>query len=456
MTKTQRRSAGQPKPKPKPKSRDTRPYVADARRVERAAAGMFGTRMAMVLLALIVGFAIGFVVFLLMNLSGWLTKLLWEGVGEHLSIPAFPLICCTAGGIVIGLWTKLSGNSIDSLETVMAQFKKTGSYRLENPPATAVSFLLPLVFGGSIGFEAGLTGIIAAGCCWVRDRLKVAGLRVAGIADVTIAASISAIFATPLAGLVAGFESENDDALRTELGHVDDYNLRREAKLVLYLAAAVGSFGGIAAFTRLFGGSGGFPRFEAIEAHGPELLWGLLALVAAHALLLIFRGAEKGAELLSRHLAAQPYGIVAQPIIAGVLLGAIALVLPLVLFPGEEQSHELMETWSSIPAALLLATGLVKAIATPLCIELGWKGGDLFPCIFAGIATGYGLAALTGADAMLMVTVTTTAFLAGVTQKPLLALGILALCFPMRGILYMGLAALVGATLPIPATLAKK
>ncbi|MBR3157556.1 MAG: chloride channel protein [Atopobiaceae bacterium] len=452
MTKTQRRSAG----KPKPKARDARPYVADARRVERAAEGIFGTRMAMVLLALIVGFAIGFVVFLLMNLSGWLTKLLWEGVGEHLSIPAFSLICCTAGGVVIGLWTKLSGNSIDSLETVMAQFKKTGSYRLENPPATAVSFLLPLVFGGSIGFEAGLTGIIAAGCCWVRDRLKIAGLRVAGIADVTIAASLSAIFATPLAGLVAGFESENDDALRTELGHVDDYNLRHEAKLVLYLAAAVGSFAGIAAFTRLFGGSGGFPRFEAIEAHGPELLWGLLALVAAYALLLVFRGAEKGAELLSHRLATQPYGIVAQPIIAGVLLGAIALVLPLVLFPGEEQSHELMETWSSIPAALLLATGVVKAIATPFCIELGWKGGDLFPCIFAGIATGYGLAALTGADAMLMVTVTTTAFLAGVTQKPLLALGILALCFPMRGILYMGLAALVGATLPIPATLAKK
>lgn len=109
-----------------------------------------------------------------------------------------------------------------------------------------------------------------------------------------------------------------------------------------------------------------------------------------------------------------------------------------------------------MPAAVLLATGVLKAFVTPLCIELGWKGGDLFPCIFAGVATDYGLAALTGADAMLMVTVTTTAFLAGVTKKPLLALGILAPCFPMRGILYMGLAALAGAAFPIPATLVKR
>lgn len=454
MSESQRQSTHQRRREPKP--RDQRPYVADVRRSERTTAGKFGTRAAMVALALIVGFVIGFVVFLLMNLSGWLTKLLWEGVGERLRIPAFPLICCTVGGIVIGLWTKLSGNSIDSLETVMGRFKKTGSYRLENPPATAVSFLLPLTFGGSIGFEAGLTGIIAAGCCWIRDRLKVAGLRVAGIADVTIAASLSAIFATPLAGLVAGFEAENDEALQTELGNVDDYNLRREAKLVLYLAAAIGSFGGIATFSGIFGSSGGFPRFSAIEARGPELLWGLLAVAAAYVLLLVFRGTERGAKALSRRLDGQPYGVVARPVIAGVLLGSIALALPLVLFPGEEQSHELMEAWGGMSAAVLLATGVLKAFATPLCIELGWKGGDLFPCIFAGVATGYGLAALTGADAMLMVTVTTTAFLAGVTQKPLLALGILALCFPMRGILFMGLAALAGAAFPIPAVLVKR
>jgi uncharacterized membrane protein YfbV (UPF0208 family) len=51
---------------------------------------------------------------------------------------------------------------------------------------------------------------------------------------------------------------------------------------------------------------------------------------------------------------------------------------------------------------------------------------------------------------MLMVCVTTTAFLAGVTGKPVLTLAILALVFPLRGILWMGLAAVLGSIAPLP------
>ena len=132
------------------------------------------------------------------------------------------------------------------------------------------------------------------------------------------------------------------------------------------------------------------------------------------------------------------------------LLGAIAMALPYVLFPGEVQTDQLMATWTTWTALALLATGLLKAVVTPLCLNMGWVGGNLFPSIFAGVAAGYGLAALTGADPMLMVTVTTSAFLAGVVRKPLLALAVLFLCFPMRGLLWMGLAAVIGASLPLP------
>lgn len=335
----------------------------------------------------------------------------------------------------------------------MATFSKTGNYRLENPAATAVSFLLPLAFGGSVGFEAGLTGIITAACCWIRDKLKAAGLRVASIADVTIAASLSAIFKMPLAGLVAGYESEGKSSLDTAVGNVDDYNLRREVKTVLYLAAAMGSFAGIVVFTKIFGGAAGLPRFTSIQAQSTDLLWALPCLLMAYVLLLVFHATEFATHLVSRRLASHPLHDIIKPVIAGVIIGMLALGLPLVLFPGEEQCRELMNAWYGWPALALLATGILKAFATPLCIKMGWMGGDLFPCIFAGVSCGYGLAALTGADPMLMVTVTTSAFLAGVTRKPVLAIGILALCFPLDGILWMGLAALAGALLPIPSAL---
>ena len=128
------------------------------------------------------------------------------------------------------------------------------------------------------------------------------------------------------------------------------------------------------------------------------------------------------------------------------------MVFPYVLFPGETQSHELMGTWQTWTVVALVGTGLLKAVATPMCIRMGWMGGSFFPSIFAGVACGYGIAALTGADSMLMVTVVTSAYLAGVTRKPLLSVAILALCFPLTGILWSGLAAVIGGALPVPRT----
>jgi H+/Cl- antiporter ClcA len=331
----------------------------------------------------------------------------------------------------------------------MGEFRRTGSYRTNGAIRPVVSFLLPLVFGGSVGFEAGLTGIITAACCWVRDRLKAAGLRAATIADVTIAASVSAIFGAPLAGVVAGVEGAAGAG-------VDDFDLRRGAKAVLYTAAAVGALGGIAAFSALFGTTGGLPRFEAISATRTDLLWVVPCLGAAYALTLVHHGASRAFGAIARRMGADPSGAgtgtVLAPVACGLAMGLVACVLPLVLFPGEAQSEEVMATWRTMPALTLLATGLLKAAITPMCLKMGWMGGSLFPSIFSGVACGFGLAALTGADPMLMVTVTTAAFLAGVTRKPLLSLAILTMCFPLSGILWSGLAAVVGAALPVPAT----
>lgn len=444
---------------------DPRPHVVDTKSMPGGAPAKTAVGFSFVLLALAVGFVIGFAVYTLMNASTWLTELLWNGVGTRLGIPLFPLIACTLGGIIIGLWTNATHSSVQPLEEVMGQFKSTGSYRTNGIVRPTISFLLPLVFGGSIGFEAGLTGIITSCCCWIRDKLKAAGLRMAAVANVGLAASLSAIFRTPLVGIVAGSESTpNDgdgDVLQEPSGkpskepNVDDYNMRRGAKLVLYTAAAFGAFGGIAAFNALFGASGGLPHFGSIVVTGPSLLWTPLCLVVAYVMTLLFHGSSKLFGNISKRMGDGPAATVAKPVIAGVALGAMACALPYVLFPGESQSEELMEVWSTWTALALFGTAVAKSVATPLCINMGWVGGDLFPSIFAGVCAGYGLAALTGADPMLMVTVTTTAYLAGVVRKPLMVLAILLLCFPINGLLWMGLAAVIGAALPVPRTLVK-
>ena len=165
---------------------------------------------------------------------------------------------------------------------------------------------------------------------------------------------------------------------------------------------------------------------------------------------LLYHGSSFAFGHVSGFLGDDARGTIVKPVIAGVIMGAIAMALPFVLFPGEAQSEILMESWTAYAGVTLLATGVLKAVVTPMCISMGWVGGDFFPSIFAGVAAGYGLAALTGADPMLMVTVTATAYLAGVMRKPLLVLAILFMCFPVNGIAWMGVAAVIGATLPVP------
>lgn len=434
-----------------------RPYVRDTWRPGMSPQEAAYAGLGIVALALTAGFLVGLSVYAIMRASTWLTGLLWDDVGGAVRSAWFPLALCTVGGLVIGLWTRFSGNRIASLETVMQEFRQTGRYDLHGPGKSVVSFLLPLVFGGSVGFEAGLTGIITAACCWIRDRLKRAGLRAGAVADVTIAATLSAVFGAPLAGIVAGAESmpagdegepEGDGGRRA----LDAYDMRRGAKLVLYLAAAIGAFGGITLLSGVFGVESGLPRFGDIRAAGAEFLWAVPCLVAAYLLTLVYHAANCGFARLSHRLEASATGVVAAPVVAGVVLGCMAMAFPYVLYPGEAQCHELMDQWQTWTALALVATAVLKAIATPMCIRMGWMGGSFFPCIFAGVACGYGLAAIAGADPMLMVTMTTSAFLAGVTRKPLLSVAILALCFPLSGILWSGLAAIVGGVLPVPRT----
>lgn len=440
----------------RPQKRSDRPYVRDVARPQTAAQRGF-TSLGIVMLSIAIGFVIGFAVYALMNLSTWLTGLLWVNVASTVGMPLFPLIVCTVGGLVIGAWTWWSKDQLKPLGEVMAEFKRTGSYRTNGVARPVITFLLPLVLGGSVGFEAGLTGLISSGCCWIRDQLKKAGLRAGAVADVTIAATLSAIFRTPLIGIVAGAESApGDPAQVLEQPNVDDYDLRRGAKVVLYTAAAVGALAGIWVFSAVFGESGGMPRFSPITASGAELLWAFPCLVLAYVMALVFHGSKHLFAHISSRLGNDVAGTLAKPVICGVAMGTVACALPYVLFSGETQSEELIETWTSWTAVALLATGMLKAAITPMCIKMGWVGGDLFPSIFAGVAAGYGLAALTGADPMLMVTVTAAAFLGGVLRKPLVVLALLFLCFPATGILWMGLSAVIGATLPLPFVSSKK
>ena len=188
------------------------------------------------------------------------------------------------------------------------------------------------------------------------------------------------------------------------------------------------------------------------EVGNLELVWLIpLALVGTVCGWLYFVS-EHASEALSHAIGERP---VVKAMLAGLALAICGTVLPYTMFAGETQADVLMETYLTIPAGVLIATGLVKAMLTPALINLGWRGGHFFPVIFSGVSLGYGLAILTGADPVFCVAVCTASTMGAVMRQPVMVVGLLLMCFPLKGIVCMIIAAVIAAGIPLPKPLRK-
>lgn len=391
--------------------------------------------------------------FFLMNQG---IHLLWDVFPSWLAqagLPAFfyPIIFCTIGGLIIGLFAKRFGPYPDDMNTVMAKVKETGRYDYDTIGPSFFGALLPLLFGGSIGPEAGLTGVIAGLCTWVGDRLRFVGSEMRELAQAGTAAVISAIFSTPLFGLavpLVGAADESDGARSVREVRLD---VGKPMKVAIYVLAVAGALGAMGLLGSIFGANGGLPRFTQISCGLPELLWALplIALGALAGWLFFPFGmlAKKASEVLGDH-------IIVKPVIAGALLGIFGVLLPYTMFAGESQTEQLAESWMGISAVVLILTGFCKVLATQVCLNLGWRGGHFFPIIFAGISIGYGMAALTGIDPTFALCAVTGALVGAVMRQPVMTMVLLFLVFPLAGAPVLLVAASIGSIVPIPKCMA--
>ena len=80
--------------------------------------------------------------------------------------------------------------------------------------------------------------------------------------------------------------------------------------------------------------------------------------------------------------------LVLRGLIGGLGMGVIGALLPLTLFSGEEQTLELIAHAAEIGVVMLVLLALVKLFATSLLLATGWKGGYIFPLMFASAALG--------------------------------------------------------------------
>lgn len=182
----------------------------------------------------------------------------------------YPFFVCLLGGLLIGLYEKLTGTKTDDLNQVMAKVKQDGRYPYDSLGKLSLAALLPLLFGGSIGPEAGLTGVIAGLCSWVGDRMRRFGAEFRELTLLGTQAALTALFTAPVFGFVAPLAGSADG----DGGSASDeitIKLPKAQKTVVYGIAIAGGLGTYLLLGQLMGGGMGMPRFEAAEVGNLEL-----------------------------------------------------------------------------------------------------------------------------------------------------------------------------------------
>lgn len=393
----------------------------------------------MLLFTLLLGAAAGTVIWLFLKGTLIVTDLLWVRLPAAASFPAFSVFLCAAGGLLIGLVHKFSGDYPEELPRVLAKLKKDKYYDYKPMASMLAAAFLPLVFGASAGPEAGMTGIIAGLCSWVGDNIKFARVHKEQYNEIGAAVTLGVIFHAPLFGIFS-VEEERTDA--------SDISLPKPAKLVLYSLSIAAGFLAYSLLGKLFGPAlEGIEGFDSFSAGWLDYLLVLLYILTGILLCILF---EKSEALFGTVSGKIP--VIVREILAGLVIGATAMIVPMVLFSGEEELGRLIENYGNYAPMFLIGIALLKVIMTAFSIKFGFKGGHFFPLIFACVSMGFGLtmlfftSQLTG-HAAFAAGMVTAAALGAQMKKPLAVSMLMLLVFPVRMLLFVFVAAALSGRL---------
>lgn len=325
----------------------------------------------LVLPGIVVGIGSAFLLIVVSGIANWLEGILWTTLPTQLGVdPTGPLWIVgmlTLTGLAVGLVvTFVPGHAGPDPATVELAGPPLPLLVL---PGLAIALILGLAGGVSLGPENPIIGIATG--------LSVAiGLRVlprvpaAAWSGLAFAGMVGAMFGTPVGAALLLSESLRESGQRMW-----------DRLFGPLVAAAAGAL----TMALLTNESFVLTIVPYVQPQAIDLVTGSLVAMGAAALGLV--------SISLFPLAYAAFQRLRHPIpmlvVGGFLLGLLGVIGgPISLFKGLEQMKELTATVGDYTPAGLALLAVVKLVAVVIASTSGFRGGRIFPAVFAGVAIG--------------------------------------------------------------------
>jgi H+/Cl- antiporter ClcA len=237
-----------------------------------------------------------------------------------------------------------------------------------------ITAFVSLVAGASLGPEAPLADACGGIGTLLADRLKLDERETRTLGYSGVSGMLAAFITSPFSAALLGLESAQGGSHgRQTYFWVLFPSLLASAVATVAFVVLTGTF-----FRTLYPFPGYSPHLLDLLYAAPLGLFGALVGILFTLALRYFQ----------RLLAPLKAHVVWRGLLGGLGMGLVGALLPLTLFSGEAQTEALIHQAARIGVVMLVVLGLAKLLATTLCLASGWKGGYIFPIVFAAAALG--------------------------------------------------------------------
>jgi H+/Cl- antiporter ClcA len=369
-----------------------------------------GRYIKLMALVVVLGLICALVTFAFMALVQGGTNLIWEQAAPALGVDArlLTLLICTIGGLLVGLLVKLFGDHNVIFADLMLEFGRTGRFDYRNAPGIVITAFVSLISGASLGPEAPLADACGGIGTLLGDRLKMDEQETRTLGYSGVSGMLAAFITEPVGGAILGLESaQGGTSGKQTYFWVLFPSLLSSAVATVVFVLLSGAF-----FQTLYHFPTYIPRLVDLAYALPlGLVGGIVGLLFTLSL-----------RRLQRLFQPMKGRVVLRGLLGGLGMGVIGALLPLTLFSGEEQTAELIVRAAEIGVLMLIVMGLAKLLATSLVLATGWKGGYIFPIMFASAALGLATSLVfPGIPVAVAVAATMAGALVAVLRAPLFA-----------------------------------